>query len=700
MKTIGNAVTYMMTMRPLLNGEAIFSDESPVFRTPFEPEIDGSVRIRLRTEKAGADAVYLVSRFQRVLMTLEETKNGFDYYAVTIRLGSDRFFYHFEIEIGGYVVCYNKGGLSDVLIPDSEFLVIPGFKVPEWTRGAVMYQIFTDRFCNGDPTNDVKTGEYVYLERPAEHAAHWEDPPEEFDVGRFYGGDLQGVIDKLDYLRDLGVEAIYFNPLFVSPSNHKYDAQDYAHIDPHYGKIVKDGSYRVRTTDEANLAASDELFAHLVEEAHRRDIRIIIDGVFNHCGSFNRWLDREGLYLPEDSGADQESGQAADSGAASVPVGAYHSAASPYRNYFRFSKDDWPDNDSYEGWWDHETLPKLNYDESRDLISEVMGIAVKWITPPYNADGWRLDVAADLGHTPGFNHAFWQMFRKTVREAYWDVFILAEHYGDPSTHLQGDEWDTVMNYDAFMEPVTYFLTGMEKHSDACHPSLMGDGRLFFDTMRQRMRAFSGPSLMSAMNQLDNHDHSRFLTRTNHKVGRAADLGAEAAGEDVSFPVMRLGAVMQMTWVGAPTLYYGDEAGVPGFTDPDNRRTYPWGHENKELLAFYRDLIAARRAWPVFREGSLIELAEDGPAIAYGRFDGQSQVAVAVNAGEEEACLRIPVWLLGLDRETPDEFTGFFRTNDDGYDTGTWPVRCLNGVAEVTLAPHEAVILGRRVTLEN
>ena len=711
-----------MTMRPLLNGEAVFSDESPAFRVPFEPEADSDVTIRLRTEEAGADAVYLVSRFQRVLMTLRETVNGFDYYEVTLRLGTERLFYHFEIEIGCYVVCYNKGGLSDVLIPDSEFLIIPGFKVPEWTRGAVMYQIFADRFCNGDLSNDVVTGEYEYLDKPVERVDDWDSPPSPEDVGRFYGGDLRGVIEKLDYLKDLGVEAIYFNPLFVSPSNHKYDTQDYDHIDPHLGVIVNDlkeaaggdsdeGSpdtarraacrerYRIRTTDPANLEASDALFAELVKEAHERGIRVILDGVFNHCGSFNRWLDREGLYLPQAEGfGDETTAEGPGEEAASqreTAIGAYHSAESPYRSYFRFKEDSWPANDSYEGWWGYGTLPKLNYDDSRDLIAEILRVAVKWITPPYSADGWRLDVAADLGHTPGFNHAFWQMFRKAVREAAPETFILAEHYGDPSDHLQGDEWDSVMNYDAFMEPVTYFLTGMEKHSDSYHPALLGDGRLFFDTMRRRMAAFSGPSLMSAMNELDNHDHSRFLTRTNHKVGRLGELGPDAASEGVSEAVMRLAAVMQMTWVGAPTIYYGDEAGVAGFTDPDSRRTYPWGHENKDMLAFYRTLIDVRRKWEVFRDGSLIELYEDGPVIAYGRFKDSQQTVVIVNAGDERRALKVPVWLLGLSREEAVSFRRLFKTHEPGFNTDELTIRCVGGIMELQAAPREAMIFGRK-----
>ena len=281
------------------------------------------------------------------------------------------------------------------------------------------------------------------------------------DVRNFYGGDLEGVRQKLDYLQDLGVEAIYLNPIFVSPSNHKYDSQDYDHIDPHLGRIVKDGgdtlmwedrnnsnatSYIIRTTAPENLEASDKLLEELCEEIHSRGMKIILDGVFNHCGSFNKWLDRERIY----------------EGQKGYEVGAYVSRESPYHSFFKFNNEHaWPYNEFYDGWWGHETLPKLNYEESPELFDYIMRIGKKWVSPPYNVDGWRLDVAADLGHSLEYNHYFWREFRKAVKEANPQAIILAEHYGEAGEWLLGDQWDTVMNYDAFMEPVSWFLTGME-----------------------------------------------------------------------------------------------------------------------------------------------------------------------------------------------------------------------------------------------
>ena len=328
-------------------------------------------------------------------------------------------------------------------------------------------------------------------------------------------------------------------------------------------------------------AGTDVIRIRGVERLHGTEYSVIpdqieavsythLDGVFNHCGSFNKWLDREQIY--EQSGKYEK--------------GAYISEDSPYRSFFKFFKEDWPYNKNYDGWWGHDTLPKLNYEESAKLYSYVLNIAKKWVSPPYNVDGWRLDVAADLGHSSKFNHKFWRDFRKAVKEANPNALILAEHYGDPSSWLEGDQWDTIMNYDAFMEPVSWFLTGMEKHSDDYNAYLDGNGEHFFSSMAYHMSRMQYSSIITSMNELSNHDHSRFLTRTNKIVGRVATAGPEKASQGINYGIFRAGVVMQMTWPGAPTVYYGDETGVCGWTDPDNRRTYPWGQEDVELIEFY------------------------------------------------------------------------------------------------------------------
>lgn len=675
-----------------MNRAALFCDETIDYRIPAEPDSGDIVTLRFRTAKDDADYVSVVICGLDVKIGLQkvETKGLFDYYECKLPVGEENLFFYFEITQGDEVCHYNRLGVSTDKDLRRMFRITPGFHVPEWSKGAVMYQIFVDRFYNGDPKNDVLTDEYVYIGFPVEKIDDWNAGVSLLDVDRFYGGDIQGIMDKLDYLQSLRVEVLYLSPVFVSPSNHKYDCQDYEHIDPHYGVIVKDKDglvaadatsnehaekYTARTADPENLKASDEFFAKFVEEVHKRGMRIILDGVFNHCGSFNKWLDREKIY-------EKQGGY--------VP-GAYASADSPYKDFFKFKdthKEAWPDNQSYEGWWNFNTLPKLNYEGSEELYHYILEIGKKWVSPPYNIDGWRLDVAADLGHSPELNHRFWRDFRKTVKEANPEAVILAEHYGDVSPWLQGDEWDTVMNYDAFMEPLTWFLTGLEKHSDRFDSHLYQNSQAFMSSMMSNMTAFQTPSLQCAMNELSNHDHSRFLTRTNRKVGRLDAKGAAAANEGLNFGTFRSAAIVQMTWPGAPTIYYGDEAGVCGWTDPDNRRTYPWGHENQELIEFHRYLVNIRKKNPAFRNGSFKPLLAEAGVIAYGRFDKENRGVVVVNSTAFTKRVRIPVWQAEVEG---DHMWRVMKSTENLYNVGRVQYPIENGTLSVEIAPHCSMI---------
>ena len=628
-----------------MNKNALFCDGTSDYVIPAEPGIHEKVRLRFRTARDDAQEVCLISGGEALQMQKISSGEVFDYYETKVQLTDTMFVYYFRIKSESEELCYHRCGVSEHPVEYYNFRIMPGFSTPAWAKGAVMYQIFVDRFCNGDPSNDVEDGEYVYIGEPVCKVKDWNEFPEAMDIRRFHGGDLQGVLDKLDYLEELGVEVIYFNPLFVSPSNHKYDIQDYDYIDPHYGVIIEDGGevlpegekdntratkYQKRTGDIRNLEASNRLFAKLVEEMHTRGMRVILDGVFNHCGSFNKWMDRERIYEPQPE----------------YEKGAYVSAQSPYRDFFHFfdeREEAWPYNKNYDGWWGHDTLPKLNYEDSPTLEEYILNIGKKWVSPPYNADGWRLDVAADLGYSNEYNHIFWENFRKAVKSANPQALILAEHYGDPGEWLQGDEWDSVMNYDAFMEPLTWFLTGMEKHRDERRTDLWGNADNFVNTMNHFMASMLTPSLQVAMNELSNHDHSRFLTRTNHIVGRVAQLGSKAAEEGINLAVMREAVAVQMTWVGAPTVYYGDEAGVCGFTDPDSRRTYPWGQENRELVEFHKEMIRIHKREKPLRTGSLKMLSWSSNVLAYARFQEGEQIIVVLNNSKELKEVTIPVW---------------------------------------------------------
>lgn len=680
---------FMEYTRPILDFKALFSDGTSEYRMPNEPEKNEKVTLRFRTGRGNVDVVNIVIDGIKYAMKKELTDKLFDYYSYVLQLEEEAVAYYFEI-ISGKVVCYyHRRGVSKDIQPQYDFVIMPGFHTPDWAKGAVIYQIYVDRFYNGNPDNDVLDREYSYIGEHVTKVEDWGKYPAAMGVREFYGGDLQGVIQKLDYLTDLGIDAIYFNPLFVSPSNHKYDIQDYDYIDPHFGVIVteegmvleegnlenKDASlYISRVTSKENLEASNELFIQLVEEAHKRGIKVILDGVFNHCGSFNKWLDRERIYENQEG----------------YEKGAYIDFNSPYRSFFRFRGGQWPYNERYDGWWGHDTLPKLNYEESPKLFEYIMNIARKWVSPPYNADGWRLDVAADLGQSSEYNHLFWKEFRRNVKEANPDAIILAEHYGNSSSWLKGDEWDTVMNYDAFMEPITWFLTGVEKHSDEFRGEQLNNSDNFIASMEHHMANMNNQSLEVAMNELSNHDHSRFLTRTNHMQGRTGNIGPKAAEENINKGIFREAVVMQMTWPGAPTIYYGDEAGVCGWTDPDNRRTYPWGEEDKELIEFHKELIRIHNRYKVLKTGSVKFLGNQLGYLSYGRFNQEEQLIVAVNNNRTSITVDIPVWEIGiLDGNKVEEI---FRSDEYGYSMNQILYSVKNGEITLTLEPFEAIIL--------
>ncbi len=680
---------YIAGMRPVVRKNSFYSDTTENFISPAQPSGYDILTVRFRAAHNNLDQVYLVHDGKKILMEEDCNDELFDYYITKIQLEDEPLVYHFEVHVGNISLLFDTRGV--VKTPDEhfKFKVIPGFKTPEWMRGAVMYQIFTERFCNGDTSNDVLNDEYAYIGEHVRKVDDWGKYPDGMDVRNFYGGDLQGVLDKMDYLSDLGVEVIYFNPLFVSPSNHKYDIQDYDHIDPHFGKIINDEGdllsegdndnrhatrYIKRVTDKENLEASNKLFADVVASAHRHGIRVIMDGVFNHCGSFSKWLDREGIY----------------SGAEGYEKGAYVDGGSPYRDFFRFMEDRWPDNHTYDGWWGNDTLPKLNYEGSKNLHDYIMRIAAKWVSPPYNADGWRLDVAADLGHSTDYNHRFWQDFRKAVKEANPNAVILAEHYGSPNAWLQGDEWDTVMNYDAFMEPVTWFFTGMQKHSDDYREDQLNNADNFWNAIMYHGADMTFQSLDIAMNELSNHDHSRFLTRTNHKVGRTSTLGPQAADEGVSKAVMREAVLLQFTWLGAPTIYYGDEAGLGGFTDPDNRRTYPWGNEDRELIEFHKHMISIRKKYHEFKHGSIKVIKKSQGLIAFGRFSKEGQSAVLINNLDESRTEEFSLWELGIRRSAT--MKQIMLSWEEGFDDTIREYWLERGKITLTLPAHSATIL--------
>ncbi|MCL6445488.1 MAG: glycoside hydrolase family 13 protein [Alicyclobacillus sp.] len=643
--------------RPKFDASALFSDTTPQFVSPAEPAIGQPFRISLRAGKGQVASASVVLGGITYPMHKSGGDSWFDKFTANIPGLKYPVSYYFQVHTaGGKTMYYAQTGANpNVPSMADTFTVVPGYQTPAWAQGAVFYQIFPDRFYNGDPSNDDVTNEFMYDGYPDVHVNNWSKVPDPtpYSAGgnrtrEFYGGDLQGIIDKLPYLKGLGIQALYLNPVFVAPSNHKYDTQDFAHVDPHLGKIVHDGGklvnpklgmaanaqatkYIERTEDPANLKASDAVLQQLIAKAHHLGIRVVLDGVFEDTGSFNKWFDMEHLYPNQAPGG----------------PGAYEAKNSPFHNYYSFSSSEWPNNNSYDTWMGVSTLPKLNYEQSPQLVKTIDNLARKWVSAPYRADGWRLDSAASLGYSQNYNLYFWDQFRKVVKAANPNALIVAEWYDDPSLYFDGKGFDSIQNYTAFLSPVSYLFTGLNEHSDQPDPSLKGNVPAFLTTMKSALTSFPFQAEYTAMNALDNHDVSRFLTRTNGQVG-SDDMGntPAQANQNTHPNVLEEGVLLDMTWPGDPTVYYGDEAGLAGWTDPDSRRTFPWGHENQALETYYHNIIHVHTMTSCFRTGSLVVFPQSkGHLLAFGRFDDKTAAVTVLNLGNAPVKVTLPVWQL-------------------------------------------------------
>mgnify|MGYP001066613132 FL=1 len=459
-------------------------------------------------------------------------------------------------------------------------------RVPSWFGEGMTYQIFPDRFRRSRiPNPEGLVGGRTVHQGWEEFPEYRPDAQGEVRNRDFFGGDFQGVLEKLDYLRGLGVETLYFNPIFEAAENHRYGTADYSQVDPMLG--------------------GNEDFSQLCREAHKRGMRVILDGVFNHTGFVSRYFNGNGFY-PE--------------------VGASQSEDSPYRPWFNFTQ--WPRK--YESWWGIYSLPAVNEGNPsyRDFIfGSEDSVVRRWLRA--GADGWRLDVADEL--PDDFVHGIHAAARAEKPDAVligevWEDGSTKIAYGARRKHILGGHCDGLMNYPLRSAILTYF-TG-------------GGGEGFVESMETIRENYPPFAFYSAMNSLGTHDTPRILTllgaegefRDQSKDWRAQfqlSPKQRKRGKDL----LRAAALLLFCFPGSPTVYYGDEAGMEGFEDPFNRQTYPWGREDQELVDWFRALGQARRKYPALRRGTIQYLYGKGPLLAFLRQEGKQRLLCAFNAGE-------------------------------------------------------------------
>ncbi len=422
---------------------------------------------------------------------------------------------------------------------------------PEWVKDAIFYQIFPDRFANGDPDNDPP------------NVQKWGSPPTAWG---FQGGDLRGIIQHLDYLLDLGINAIYLNPIFLSPSTHRYNTSDYYQIDPKLGTM---GDFR-----------------ELVQSVHRNGMHLILDGVFNHVG--------RGFFAFVDVLENCEK--------------------SPYKHWFHIKgfpltafDDDKPIN--YEGWWNHKSLPKLNT-ANKQVRKYIYDVARYWVEQ--GIDGWRLDVPNEID-----DDAFWGDFRKVVREANREAYLVGEIWDVNPRWANDRHFDGLTNYPV-RDALVALLQGKEN-------AVQFDARI--GTL---LKTYDRENLSAMYIPLDSHDTERFKTMVAGNIDK-----------------LKLAFLFQMAYPGAPAIYYGDEVGVEGGKDPDSRRAFPWNEDewNQDLRTWVKSLITLRKQTACLRRGDFARLVADDVIYAFARIMDEDKVIVALNASARSRRIDVPCFAL-------------------------------------------------------
>lgn len=643
----------------------------PLYRSPGGAVPAGTpVVIRFRTfhdDVTGVKArVYSVARAGQEIVPMtraaadvscyqaELSAERCDFWQVTLPAsqGEDNLWYRFIVTDGTKTAYYaddtaaldgGLGAASDAPVDQSWALTLyhPGFTAPAWASSAVVYQVFPDRFRNGRKDNDPKTGDARYADpviklpwgvRPEGYCRNYADaatncpwryetnppassPTVEQPRGRdYFGGDLKGLDQQLDYLAGLGITTLYLNPVFDAASNHGYDTQDYTRIDPYFG-TAKD-------------------WDNLVKHARNRGMRIILDGVFNHMSTDSPFFDRYGHY---------------------ATVGACESVSSPWRAWFTFTPQangpcagpDGAHTMTYAGWFGFDSIPVINKSlpaVQAYFLTAPDAIATRWLKA--GASGWRLDVSGDAS----FPNGYWETFRGVVKTADPNALTISETWQKDSTllrMLRGDRLDTTMDY-RFRDAVVGLLApgafDSKGFADSGHPITAS---AFANRLASIREDYPDAAYFSLLNLLDSHDTERLLWTLTPGVATTAGKespAALAAGKSR----MRLASLVQFTVGGMPTIYYGDEVGMTGAEDPDDRRTYPWadlgGSPDMAMFAHYQALTAARRENPALTAGDFRVLLANEAAgtVAYGRETTSRAAVVALNTSGSAHTLTIPV----------------------------------------------------------
>ena len=594
--------------------ESVYSDGSACFVSNPQPSFDEIVKIRIRMYEDAPVRSVILRTMPNGADTMTdmmpvETKAGLTYYETEVKMVERRLHYHFYLVCDDAIYYYNQRGITTYMPDDSnDFVLLADYHQPSWVKKSVFYQIFPERFCNGNPDNDVQNGEYEFQGHPTIRRENWEEPPMPYYGGYsldFSGGYLEGIKEKIPYLKELGVTALYLNPIFHAPSIHKYDCIDYFHVDPHFG--------------------GDEALAELSKALHKNGMKLILDISINHVGSEHRWFNKEGRFFDKAEGA-------------------YHNPGSKEREFFFFQEG----TNYYHGWAGHDSLPTLDYrsEALRDIVYRAQdSVLKKWLKPPYSIDGWRFDVADVFARNDKvqLDRELWPEIRKSIREENEDAYILAEHWCDCTKYLQGGEWDSPMNYFGcgrvlreFLGLPDFFMARNDAIRRVSHKMSAEDVET---RVMQYLAKLPYAIWENQFNLLDSHDFPRmhnydFLNKEEYR-----------------------GAVMmQFLLVGTPSVYYGDEVGIDGGVEGDEGYRYPmpWSQipgRNQDTFAFYQKLMHLKQEKKALQEGGMKFLYAKNHVVALARFLCEEAYVAVMSTSEEKQRIRLPLKAIGVDKLT-------------------------------------------------
>lgn len=458
---------------------------------------------------------------------------------------------------------------------------------PEWVCQQNFYQIFPDRFCNGDPSISVQAGELPNKTGQGAKLQQWGEKPNKAWAGySFFGGDLAGIEQNTAYLKESGFTTLYLTPIFTSRSNHKYDTDDYFQVDPHFGTNAQ--------------------FAAFVGALHNQGMRIILDAVVNHTSVFHHWFDYANTF---------------------ETVGAYQSPHSDYIDFYTITHT--PKSVDYLSWNSSKTLPKLDYAAPalHDLVyKNEDSILQYWLRPPYQIDGWRMDVIQMIGDsgTAKNNHSIVKGMREAVKSANKEAYFLGEHFAEATSWLQGEQEDGAMNYYGFKQPVINFLKPV-RFGDKIDASALDEW------LKMSRAKIPFENQLAQFNLLGSHDTERFL----HVM----------KGDETK---MQMGFVFLFTYIGVPCVYYGDEIGLTGAGDPDNRRCFDWdtSHWNQAIKTVQTTLAHFRLSRKELQRGACVTLYAKNRVYIYARVLSGAVTIIAINDGREKT-VDIPCKYAGL-----------------------------------------------------